>query len=144
MSSRWLSGLLRARQAQEDAAQVRLAQARVAAAHAHGRVRYHAERLDTLVAADCADLAPAFTAAAAALQAAAATHAAATSAAAAAETDVSARREHLTDAVTARRSAEELHQQHQNAIREGQARLAIREMDEVAARVRRGAGQEPA
>ena len=77
MSVKWLTSLVRARQLQEDSAKAQVATAQRISRSAHARVRYDAERIDSLVAADAQDSAPAFVAAAVALQAAAATHAAA-------------------------------------------------------------------
>lgn len=137
MSKHWLSGLLRARQLQEDSAKQRLAGAQRESQHARGRVRYHVERIESLVAADAVDSAPAFTAAAAALQAAAATHSAAVRAVDDADQFVSLRHGELTAAARARRTVEEMHEQHLAEIRARHAAAAMREMDEVAARVHR-------
>lgn len=141
MARHWLAGLLRAREAQEKAAQVRLAQAHIAAREARVRTRYHADRLDSLVAADAAASAPVFTAAAAALQAAAATHAAAVTASAQADRIMTEQLGGLTDAVIARRSVEELHEQHIDATRAAEARASRRDIDEIAARVHRGTAE---
>jgi hypothetical protein len=132
-----LTSLVRARQIQEDGAKRQLATAERVARTAHARVRYDATRLDSLVAADAQDSAPAFVAAAVALQAAAATHAVATRAADRASAEVVTQRDLLGDAARARRSAEELHER-QVAIEQARlAALAQRELDEVAARVHR-------
>ncbi|MGH8962270.1 MAG: hypothetical protein ACRDWT_13955, partial [Jatrophihabitantaceae bacterium] len=64
MSAKWLTSLVRARQIQEDSAKQQLATAQRLARTAHARVRYDADRLDSLVAADAVDSAPAFVAAA--------------------------------------------------------------------------------
>lgn len=139
MSPKWLSSLVRARQAQEDLAKQQLATAQRLAHVAHARVRYDAERLDSLTAAGAEDSASAFVAAAAALQAAAATHAAATRAAADATRTVADRRDDLGDAACARRTAEQMHDK-QVAAEQALVRAAAqRELDEVAARVHRDA-----
>lgn len=137
MSKNWLVSLVRARQAQEDVAKQELATAQRLAHRAHGRVRYDAERIDSLRAAGAEGSASAFVAAAVALQAAAATHAAAVQSAADAAAGVETRRDELGDAARARRTAEELHAQ-EVAVEAARASAAAqRDMDEIAARVHR-------
>lgn len=145
MSPKWLTSLVRARQLQEDSAKQHLATAQRIARTAHARVRYDADRLDSLIAADATDSAGAFVAAAVALQAAAATHAAASRAAERASYEVGTQRDVLTDAARARRTSEELRDR-QLAVEQARlAALAQRDLDEVAARVHRdGAGHSPA
>jgi flagellar biosynthesis chaperone FliJ len=137
MSPKWLTSLVRARQLQEDNAKARLATAQRISHSAHARVRYDADRLDSLVAADAQQSAPAFVAAAVALQAAAATHAAASRAADRADGEVDNQRITLGAAARARRSAEELHEREVSAEQARAARAAQQELDEVAARVHR-------
>lgn len=137
MTAKWLTSLVRARQIQEDGAKRQLASAQRVAHSARARVRYDAERLDSLIAADAQESASAFVAAAAALQAAAATHAAATRAADRAGSEVGTQRGVLGDAARARRGAEELHERQEALERAQRAALAQRELDEVAARVHR-------
>jgi flagellar protein FliJ len=140
MSRNWLSGLLRARQAQEDFAAQQLAAAERRAQRAAGRVHHDRERLETLKLADAGYAAPAFVAAAVALQAAAATHAAAVAVAEHAMNEAQARRGDLGDAAVARRSVEELHER-KIAEAEAHARRAAQaELDEIAARISRDAG----
>jgi hypothetical protein len=137
MSPKWLTSLVRARQIQEDGAKRQLATAERVARTARARVRYDADRLDSLVAADAQDSASAFVAAAVALQAAAATHSAATRAADRAGSEVVTQRDVLGDAARARRSAEELHERQVAVEHARLAAIAQRELDEVAARVHR-------
>jgi flagellar protein FliJ len=139
MARHWLSGLLRARQAQEDAAAQQLAAAERAARRAAARVRYDRDRLDSLRTADALYDAPVFVAAAVALQAAAATHAAAVQVAEHSARVVEERRDDLIDAARARRSAEELHERQLHEASAKARRIAQGELDEVAARVRRDA-----
>jgi hypothetical protein len=137
MSAKWLNSLMRARQLQEDAAKQRLASAQRNVARANGRVKYDAERLDSLIAADAEDQASAFVAAAVARQAAAATHSASIRYAAQAEQDASVRRDELGDAARARLTAEELNERHVAAERHRMALAAQRDLDEIAARMHR-------
>ncbi|MDT4934666.1 MAG: hypothetical protein QOK11_2558, partial [Pseudonocardiales bacterium] len=67
MAKKWLTTLIRARQVQEDVAKQRLATAQRLAQRAHTRVRYDADRIHSLRAADAEASAPAFVAAAVAL-----------------------------------------------------------------------------
>jgi hypothetical protein len=134
MSAKWLSSLVRARQLQEDSAKAQVATAQRISRSAHARVRYDADRLDSLVAADAQDSASAFVAAAVALQAAAATHAAACRAADRASTEVDLQSERLRSAARARRTAEELNERHESIERARLAGAAQRELDEAAAR----------
>ncbi len=143
MTPRWLDTLVRARQAQEDHAKQQLATAERLASRAYARVRYDEARVESLTAARAEDSAPAFVAAAVALQAAAATHAAATRAAEEASTVVAGRRAELGEAARARRTAEEMREQHVSAELDRAAAAAQRELDEIAARVHRdGASDE--
>jgi hypothetical protein len=137
MTPKWLSGLVRARQAQEDFAKQELATAQRLAHRAHARVRYDAERLDSLIQAGAQGSAPAFVAAHVALQAAAATHAAAIRAAAEAVEAVSGRRGDLSSAATARRSVEEMRDRRVAAEQVALAAKAQQELDEVAGRIHR-------
>jgi hypothetical protein len=134
---KWLTSLVRARQLQEDNAKAQLATAQRIAHSAHARVRYDAERLDSLVAADAQPSAPAFVAAAVALQAAAATHAAASRAAVRATEEAELQRDVLRGAARARRTAEELQERQEAVERARLAHAAQLELDEVAARVHR-------
>jgi flagellar biosynthesis chaperone FliJ len=137
MSKKWLVSLVRARQAQEDVAKQELATAQRLAHRAHGRVRYNADRIDSLRSAGAEGSASAFVAASVALQAAAATHSAAVQSAVEAVEGVATRRDELGDAARARRTAEELHAQ-EVAIQLARATAAAqRDMDEIAARVHR-------
>lgn len=137
MSKNWLVSLVRARQAQEDVAKQELATAQRLAHRAHGRVRYDAERIDSLRAAGAEGSASAFVAAAVALQAAAATHAAAVQSAADTAAGVETKRDELGDAARARRTAEELHAQEVAVELARASAAAQRDMDEIAARVHR-------
>lgn len=142
MTPRWMTTLVRARQAQEDLAKQELAGAERRLARAHARVRYDESRMESLCAADAEDSAPAFVAAAVALQAAAATHAAAVRAVGEAATAVAGRRDDLGAAARARRTAEELREQHISTELDRAAASAQRELDEIAARVHRDAGDD--
>ncbi|MBN9610560.1 MAG: hypothetical protein BGO26_16220 [Actinobacteria bacterium 69-20] len=135
MTARWISGLVRARQFAEDNAKNELRTAEKLASRAHARVRYNAERLESLHYAQAEENAATFVAAAVALQAAAATHAAAAQAAEQAERAAAARRSDLTDAAISRRSAEELAERARAAEKARQAALAQRAQDEIAASV---------
>lgn len=132
-----MSGLLRARQAQEDVAAQQLAAAERAARRAAAKVRYDRDRLETLRTADAIYEVPAFVAAAAALQAAAATHAASVRLAGSEQNAVAERRDELVDAARARRTAEELHERALAAAADQARRAAQSELDEVAARTHR-------
>jgi flagellar protein FliJ len=137
VSATWLTGLVRARRVQEDVAKQHLAAAQHRSRRAQARVRYDADRLDSLTAAGAQASAPAFVAAAVALQAAAATHAAATRVAECAVTEVAGRRGELTAAARARRGAEELDERQAAAEQRRAAAAAQHELDEIAARVHR-------
>jgi flagellar FliJ protein len=139
MPNKWLSGLLRARQAQEDAAAQQLAVAERTARRAAAKVRYDRERLDTLRPADAVYEAPAFVATAAALQAAAATHAASIRLAGHSADSVEERRDELIEATRARRTAEELHERALAEAANRARRAAQSELDEIAARTHRDA-----
>lgn len=140
MSARWLNSLVRARQLQEDAAKQNLASAQRSAHRAHERVRYNADRLDSLTAAGAEESATAFVAAAVALQAAAATHSAAVGCATDADGVAAERLDDLGAAARARRSAEELNERELAAERQRAAHAAQRDLDEIAARVHRAQG----
>jgi hypothetical protein len=137
MSAKWLNSLMRARQLQEDAAKQRLAGAQRNAHRAHGRVKYDAERIDSLIAAEAEDQATAFVAAAVARQAAAATHSASVRYAEQAEHEAGVRREELGEAARARLTAEELNERQVAAERHRMALAAQRDLDEIAARMHR-------
>lgn len=143
MTPRWLNTLVRARQAQEDLAKQQLAGAERSLSRAHARVRYDESRVESLCAADAEDSAPAFVAAAVALQAAAATHAAAVRAAEEATWSVADRRDALGAAARARRTAEQMQEQHVTAELDRAAASAQRELDEIAARVHRDSATAP-
>jgi hypothetical protein len=140
VSAKWLNSLVRARQLQEDAAKQRLASAQRNVVRAHGRVKYDAERLDSLIAAEAEDQAPAFVAAAVARQAAAATHSASIRFAVEAEDEATTRRGELGDAARARLTAEELNERQLAAERHRMALAAQRDLDEIAARMHRDGG----
>lgn len=137
MSKQWLVSLMRARQVQEDAAKQRLASAERLAHRAHARVRYDADRIESLRTAGAEASVPAFVAAAVALQSAAATHSAAMRFADDAVQSVDSRRSELGDAARARRTAEELHEHELAAQRVRAARAAQAESDEIGARIHR-------
>jgi flagellar biosynthesis chaperone FliJ len=137
MAKKWLATLVRARQVQEDVAKQRLATAQRLAQRAHTRVRYDADRIDSLRAADAEASAPAFVAAAVALQSAAATHSAAVRVAEEAAHAVGGRRNELVEAARARRTAEELREQELTVQRARAAVAAQSRLDEVAARIHR-------
>ncbi|HEY3736457.1 MAG TPA: hypothetical protein VGL26_03365 [Jatrophihabitans sp.] len=134
---KWLSSLVRARQLQEDAAKQHLATAQRHVVRAHERVKYSADRVDSLIAAGAQDQATAFVAAAVARQAAAATHSATIRYAEQAEDEADARRDELGEAARARLTAEELNERHLATERHRAALAAQRELDEVAARIHR-------
>lgn len=145
MTPKWISGLVRARQFAEDNAKAELSTAERLAARAHARVRYNADRLESLEYAGAENNAATFVASAVALQAAAATHAAAREAAAQADVHAAERREDLTEAAVSRRSAEELAERAAAAQRALEAARAQRATDEVAAVVfRRNAADNAA
>ncbi|MEO7125511.1 MAG: hypothetical protein ABI382_06670 [Nakamurella sp.] len=135
MTPKWITGLVRARQVAEDNAKQNLATAERLASRAHVRVRYNADRLDSLRYAGAEANAVTFVASAVALQAAAATHAAACQAAERADNDALHRREGLTDAAVSRRSAEELAARARAAEKAREALLAQKATDEIAASV---------
>jgi hypothetical protein len=137
MAKKWLTTLIRARQVQEDVAKQRLATAQRLAQRAHTRVRYDADRIDSLRAVDAEASAPAFVAAAVALQSAAATHSAAVRVAEEAAHAVGGRRNELVEAARARRTAEELREQELTVQRARAAAAAQSRLDEVAARIHR-------
>lgn len=135
MTPKWITGLVKARQFAEDNAKANLATAERLASRAHARVRYNADRLESLEYAGAEAQAGAFVASAVALQAAAATHAAAIAAAAHADAEAAGRRGDLTDAAVSRRSAEELAERALAAEKAHEALLAQRATDEIAASV---------
>ena len=137
MSPKWMTSLVRARQLQEEAAKQSLATAQREVISAQEQIRYNCERIDSLVAADAQDSAPAFVAAAVALQAAAATHSYSVACAAQAAQQVLARRDDLGAAARARRTAEEIEQRVQATELHLAALAAQRDLDEVAARISR-------
>jgi|KBSSwiStaDraftv2_1062776.scaffolds.fasta_scaffold07067_14 hypothetical protein len=137
MTTKWLVSLLRARQLQEDAAKLDLAVAQRRARSARDRIRYDEQRLESLVAAEAQDSAPAFVAAAVALQAAAATHSASIRMAEHAAAVAVDRTDDLGEAARARRTAEELNERVSAAERRRALLAQQRELDEVAARVAR-------
>lgn len=135
MTPKWITGLVRARQFVEDNAKADLATAERLASRAHARVRYNADRLESLEYAGATGDAAAFVASAVALQAAAATHAAARTAAAQADAQAQVRRGDLTAAAVSRRSAEELAERARLAEKAREAAAAQRATDEIAAAV---------
>jgi flagellar export protein FliJ len=135
MTPKWITGLVRARQFAEDNAKQELATAERLASRAHARVRYNADRLESLKYAGAEGTAATFVASAVALQAAAATHAAARQAAEQADHETQGRRSDLTNAAVSRRSAEELAERARAAERARQALIAQRATDEIAAAV---------
>lgn len=135
MTPKWITGLVRARQFAEDNAKHDLATAERLASRAHTRVRYNADRLESLRYAGAEANAATFVASAVALQAAAATHAAACQAAERADGDATGRRENLTDAAISRRSAEELADRARAAEKARASLLAQKATDEIAASV---------
>ena len=137
MSPKWLGSLVRARQIQQDAAQLSLANAERLARARHARVHREAERLDELGVPIPPTDVPAFVAAAVALQAAAATHAAARTAAHRADEVSAERRVVLRDAAIAANSAEELQDRARAVERAQAARATQRDLDEVAAGIHR-------
>jgi len=139
----WLASLVRARTAQEDLAKQKLAEAQRRARRAERRVKYNADRIESLIDAEAMDSAPAFVAAAVALQAAAATHAAAIAAAAQAVADIDTERVSLAHAARARKTAETLQERELRAERERAAAAEQREIDEIAARVHRDSLARP-
>lgn len=135
MTPKWITGLVRARQFAEGNAKQELATAERLASRAHARVRYNADRLESLKYAGAENNAATFVASAVALQAAAATHAAARQAAEQADHETEGRRSDLTEAAVSRRSAEELAERTRAAEKAHQALLAQRATDEIAAAV---------
>lgn len=142
MSARWLSALVKARQAQEDLAQYELASARRRAREAHSaRLRADA-RVDELsgltdAGADAELTGPAFAAAAAALQSAAAASSMAGFAAAQADLGTAHRRDALHRAAIDRDVAEQLQDNAVAVERHRASHRAQLELDEVAARLHR-------
>ena len=139
MSKGWIAGILRVRQVQEDAARHHQAEAEFAATRARIRARNESERLAGLTAEQDDGTSSAFVAAAVALQAAAATHSAAVQAVSAADYEVDERRARLGVAARARRSVENLHEQHRAAEQAAAQAAEPRDLDEVAARLHRSA-----
>lgn len=138
MSAKWIASLVRARSLQEDAAKQNLASAQRNSLRARDRIKYDADRVDSLIAAGAEDQATAFVAAAVARQAAAATHSASISYAAQLDDEVVVRRDELGDAARARLTAEELNDRQVAVERHHAALAAQRDLDEIAARMHRG------
>ncbi|WP_375492586.1 flagellar FliJ family protein [uncultured Jatrophihabitans sp.] len=140
MTLAWLAGLVRARSAREDVARSALATAQRDAAGARARVTRSSEYLDSLCEnVDTTTTAAAFAASAASLNTAAAARAAAIFAAEQAQQVADARGVALREAAIARGAAEQLSDRLAAAERAQAARVAQRELDEVAARVHRDA-----
>lgn len=140
MSARWLSALVKARQAQEDVAQYELASAQRRAQEAHAARRRASARVDELADASGADAmltGPAFAAAAAALQSAAAASSMAGFAAEQADLGTMHRRDALQRAAIDRDVAEHMHDNASAAERALAGHRAQLELDEVAARLHR-------
>jgi hypothetical protein len=140
MSPKWLSTLVKARQAQEDQAQYELASAERRARAAHLATRRANAKVDELVEVagpDATMTASAFVASAAALQSAAANHAIAVFAAEQADLGAGHRLDYLRRAATDRGAAENLHDAQLETERKHSERIAQRDMDEAAARVHR-------
>lgn len=142
MSATWLGRLVRARQAQQDAAQLRLAEAERIRLAAHRHVHHETERLEALTAGVNERDVSAFVAAAVALQAAAATHAAARNAAQQADEHSAERREQLRSAAIARQSADELKERADLVEWQRASRAHQRDLDEVAAEIHRRTAQD--
>jgi flagellar export protein FliJ len=134
MSKKWISSLLRARQAQEDVARERLATARNHAQSARARVRADDDRVQAMVESEYPESAQAFLAAAAARQAAAATLASARRLHALAEDQVDARSSSVTAAARQRRTAEKLVERDEAELRAREALALQNELDDVAGR----------
>lgn len=128
----WLSGLLRARQAQEDIAKQRTVAAELAARRAHAMLKYESERLSVMGDDKHHRTAAAFVASSAALQAAAATHAAAERAAHEAMLAAEQRKYDLRAAARSRRTVEQLHETHLAEERTAMLAAEQRELDEIA------------
>jgi hypothetical protein len=140
MSTRWLSALVKARQAQEDVAQYELASAQRRAREAHAARRRANERVDELAEATGPDAmltAPAFAAAAAALQSAAAASSMAGFAADQADLGTVHRRDALHRAAIDRDVAEHMQENAAAVERAHVSHRAQMELDEVAARLHR-------
>jgi hypothetical protein len=138
MSPKWLSTLVRARQAHEDAAAQQLAAAEHAAARAHDRARAEDVRVDELRAVqDAQQSVAAFVAASAAAHSAAAVLSSAVFAAAQADLATDQRRDDLRAAALTRGAAENLQTRVEDAERVQAARVAQRDLDEIGARLHR-------
>lgn len=146
MTPKWLQGLMKARQFQEDAARAELAAAQRESRRAHHRVKTSEDHLNTLRYAGSNASVTSFVAASVALQAAAGAVAAASEAAAHADQAADHRRSDLTNAAVKRRGAEELAQRAHLAEKARLAAAAQRSQDEIAAAVfrRNSAADTPA
>ena len=138
-----MSHLVRARQANEDAATQRLSFARRSQARAHAQARVEGARIDAMTTQRLATDTGAFVAAAVALQSAAATHAAAVGEAERADSWVVEREREMTEAAIARRTAEELRENAQKLEDARAARAAQLALDEAAAATHERRRSEP-
>jgi flagellar protein FliJ len=136
MSRAWVSTLLRARQAQEDVARGRLADAHRHAQQAHARLLVEGDRLESMSAEHGSASALAFIAAASAQQSAAATWFAARHAHASAEDQLALRSSALTAAAQERRGVEKLAERDAAEARTRAGVAQQKELDEVGGRVR--------
>lgn len=142
MTPRWLTTLVRARQAQEDVAKQRRTAAEITARRARATLRYEADRLSVMGEDLQHRTVSAFLASSAALHAAAATHAAAERQAELSARAAEDRRAELRAAARARRTIEQLHERHLAEERAAAQAAEQRELDEIAATRRPGLGQE--
>jgi flagellar protein FliJ len=142
VSRAWVSTLLRARQAQEDVARGRLADAHRDAQEARARLFVESDRLESMSSAHGSASSLAFLAAASAQQAAAATWFAARHAHATAEDQVAARSGALTSAAQDRRGVEKLAERDAETARARASLAQQKELDEVGGRIHheRGTG----
>jgi len=136
MTRKWISGLLRARQVQEDVARERLAHARLHAQDARLRVRADDARVQAMLEETSPQSTQAFLASASARQAAGATLAAAQWIRATAEDQVTIRQTSVVAAARQRRSAEKLAERDANELHARAAAALQHELDDVAGRPR--------
>jgi hypothetical protein len=134
MSRGWLSGLVRARQVQEDLARQRLATARNDALAARRAAVAEDDRIDAMTGALPPESALAFVAAAAARQAAAMTWSAARLAEAAAHDHITVAETVVVGAARDRRSVEKLQERVTEEARVQSLSDAQDELDDIAAR----------
>jgi hypothetical protein len=133
VSRAWVATLLKARQAQEDVARQRLAQAHRHAVEARLHVLTENERLDTMLSHAEPEDVLAFVAAASARQSAAQTWAAAKHSRAMADDQVLARATAVTASAQSRRSVEKLAERDLAGSRTRAASAMQKELDEIAA-----------